>query len=542
MALERPRLRARLMAEMETPRSEDTLNDQALPTFEVSPQPERALTQRFELVCGVTICTLMVLLITPSLALCILLSVTLTLLAVSLTERRNIEEALDKVTLDLTIPERVRRGEEARLELKLTNRSLEDLWGLEVMLRGPQGISSIASVHLKPHHNTGSTRTLIGHWPCPHYRAGEIWGAELRFVHRLGLTRSTRHIIAERSIHVIPNRPLISWRSLSFNEARSSLITHDQSMNRARSHDGDFSELRPYIPSDHWRAIAWRPSARRGQLMTRTLEQSRERRYVIALDVSAAMRAPLKFGEAETLVDFALDLISGWIAQIKEDQVGVIVFDHRALIHIPVLSRARLKDQLEHLLHYAARPLDSDCTLDTLDELWSRAAHYLEWSGVMSARPDLTDQVSMYAFSSHLLTTSYQLGVVSNYLDQLDIKGTLDHIQLDEITLHDRLRKLLYRAGVVMQPRLSPPELEWNQGLREVLTFSERERATHLIMLSSRERLHSPSGRLMLRRWASTGGMLQTLDLREVATRSRERSKSRSITSEVGPVICRWEV
>lgn len=545
MALESPYLRAQLMTEVTPPETnhswdEEVFSDESSLTFEVSPQHERSLTRRFELICVVVICALMALLITPDLALCVLFSVTLTLLAISLTERRDIEEALDNIKIEWTVPESARRGEEARLELRFTNQSPVDLWGLEVALRGPVGLSSIAALHLTPHQTAGSTYTLVGHVPCPHYCAGKIWGAELYFISHLGLIRSTRHIIAEHLIHITPGRPLIPWGTLLFNEARSSVIAHDQSVNQARSHDGDFSELRPYVSSDHWRAIAWRPSARRGQLMTRTLEQSRERRYVIALDVSYAMRAPLRLSESETLVDFALDLVSHWVAQTKEDQVGVIVFDHRALVHIPVLPRAHLKEQLERLLHYTARPLDADCTLDTLDELWSRAAHYLEWSGVMSARPDLTDHVSMYAFSSHLLTTSYQLGVVSSYLDQLDVRGVLDHLKLDEVALHDRLRKLLHRAGVVMQPKLPPPELEWNQGLREVLNFSKRERATHLVMLSSRERLQSQSGRLMLRRWASSGGALQTLDLREVVARSSGRLK-RGSESKINSSVCRWE-
>ena len=497
----------------------------------VVPHRESALSEHFELVCGLMICALMLLLIMPMLMLCMMLSVTLTLLSVALVGRRELEESLDTLEVQWRWPESVTRGEEAEFQLIISNPSRCELHRLEVYLRCPDGLSPPAMIDL-----SASTQcTLTGYLLCPHYLSGRVWGLELSVTDRYGLTRATRHLIHDLSTRVTPARPLISWGALIRDDARLDTPTSAHQATLKRGHDGDFSELRPYLPGDHWRAIAWRPSARLGQIMTRVLERNQERRYLIALDVSPAMRSPVTLGADETLTDLALDLALGWLPHLKGEQLGLVIFDHRVLAQTTVGPRARLQPQLEELVSYVTRPLDDDCTVDTLDELWSRVAHYLEWSGETSTQHDLKDRLSMYAFTPHLLTSSYQLGVVSSYLERMNLKGVLDMSSLDEVHLHNRLRKLFYLTGMTMRPCLPRPELEENQGMREMIDVARKERATHIIVLSSRERLESKSGRMMLKHWSRSGGVLQTLDMRRVSAR-----KSSVTTHTQSSSSCRW--
>ena len=471
---------------------------------------EATLTRNAELVIGVLFGVLIAQAISPVLAFIASLSVMFTVIGIALIERQRLEWALDQVTVNWDIPPQVRRGESALITLELTNAAPLDLWSVEIAVRTPEGLSLEVRRDL-PAHSRGK---VSGSLRCPHYASGHVWGVELRAYDSMKLVSAERHLSSIQSLEVIPAPPRLPWRSLDLGQSKSISSAPSQRVYRRRGQDGDFCELRSYQPGDGMRAIAWRPSARRGQLLTRVVERTAERRYLFALDLSSVMRTSLG---PVTRVDLALDLISGWIPQLRGEQVGVIGFDHRVLFDLPIAPQARVQRSLGDLSRYASRPLDHDCAIDTPDELWARVMHYLEWSGqAISHKLSeglLRDLYETRLTSSLLTQSSYRLDFASAYLHHFNFPHPFPSHPIDELPTHDRLRRFCQIIGVTMTSRSSRTAQELSQGLQEAMRYAQEQRATHLVFLSHTHRLSNHREMRLLTHWAREAGVLSWVQL-----------------------------
>ena len=212
----------------------------------------------------------------------------------------------------------------------------------------------------------------------------------------------------------------------------------------------------------------------------------------------------------ETRVDLALDLLLNWIPQLRGEQVGVVAFDHRLLMSLPVAPQVKTQRCLFELSNYTSKPLDYDCTIDTPDELWSRVMFFLEWSGraLSSQLSDgfLRDLHDAHLMSSLLTTNSYRLDFASAYIRQVQLPPELPDTPLDQLTTHDQLRRFCHMIGVTMTPQLPRSPQELSQGLQEVLRYAQQQRATHLVFLSHSHRLSSHKELRALSRWAREKG------------------------------------
>ena len=471
---------------------------------------ERAFSHKLDMISGLLLGVISALLLSMTLPLIMIASVSLTLIGAAIIQRRQLEWALDHMSVDWSTPYKVQRGEVVTVRLTLTNPTHVDLWGIEVAARTPSGLSFVARCDL-PSFSSGE---LVGYLRSDHHRTIHIWGVEIRGHGRLGLSSAERHIISTQRVEVSPSPPLLSWRSLELTAVKTDRVSENSQSHRRRGPDGDFSELRLYQPGDSIRGVAWRASARRGQLLTRISEQLTERRYLFALDVSPVMRAQVGY---ETRVDLALDLLLGWIAHLRGEQLGVAVFDHRAMFHAPIAPQASASRYLTELAQYAAQPLDSDCVMNTPEELWTHVISYLEWSGEGSSMLSKSDpSFEERLFSSPLLAVdAYQLELASSYLhQQRGGEAKLLDIKLDAHSELDLLRRYCYHIGVQMTPQLPRSPERLGAGLRSVLKYAQKQRATHLIFLSHGHRASAtPSSIQELSRWARRQGALSWVDI-----------------------------
>ncbi|MEZ9526613.1 DUF58 domain-containing protein [Enterovibrio norvegicus] len=88
----------------------------------------------------------------------------------------------------------------------------------------------------------------------------------------------------------------------------------------------NFSEVRPYQPSDDVRSIDWRVTARTGKTHTKLFTEEREQPVMLAIDLSASM----KFGSQLMLksvqaAHFA-SLLS-WLAVSQQDRIGAVIYN-----------------------------------------------------------------------------------------------------------------------------------------------------------------------------------------------------------------------
>jgi uncharacterized protein (DUF58 family) len=138
----------------------------------------------------------------------------------------------------------------------------------------------------------------------------------------------------------------------------------------------ELKELRDMQPGDSFRSIAWKPSARRGKLLVREVEQEvQETRYLV-LDVSGTMRG----GEpGKRKLDFAIEAVAAEARRTlaRGDQLGLVTVDGRVLAHVPARDGSPQLFRVLDALVAATEVVDSDLTDVDDDEVVGIVGRYV---------------------------------------------------------------------------------------------------------------------------------------------------------------------
>ena len=433
-------------------------------------------------------------LIYPSLLFAVLLTVPFLIMGLALVSRQRLEWVLDQLEITCQSPLTTERGELVNLDLLLKNPTSLSLYGLSIAIRTPYGLSESVRLNIAPQQE-GSLRFQLA---CSHFNAGHVWGIELKGIDGLGLVLSERHIVTSINIKVLPKSPRYSLPST--HQSSEALIHRaTASYTQSLGQEGEFRELRPYQPSDGARRVAWRASARRGELVTQSLEQSFDQRYLFALDLSSIMRVPLGL---DTRVDLALDLLPQWIRELGHQDCALVAFDHRLLYKTKVTPAKNLTTNLANFTQYATQPLDADCVAETREELWARASEYLYWSTHAQTKRWSPQNVHLPGpFSTHPLTHPYRIEVTRTYLSTQPLSLPLpDTQELDEGE-HDLLRRYCHSVGITCSPTLPRTTKQLNYGLQSVFNYAQKKNISHLVILSHSLRLGDQAGTVPLHHW-----------------------------------------
>jgi uncharacterized protein (DUF58 family) len=272
---------------------------------------------------------------------------------------------------------RVPRGGEVKLEAELRNRGADDARGvslravasshLEVTVR-PEAIDLPAGGKVRLDVTVRAKR--VGRWGL-HGMALEVRGTPaggeglyevpLMFANPYGIE------VLPRSIHALLLDPR-GGRSRRASEAGRPA---------ALAGDGDeLRELREHKPGDPFKRIAWKASARRGQLVVREMERDERDVVWLVLDSSVELwagedgRAPL---------DVAVDEVAAAITRHLSlgDMVGLVVTASRLRTWIAPANGAAHASRLAAALASAASMVDADrCELDE-NEVAQRVAEHL---------------------------------------------------------------------------------------------------------------------------------------------------------------------
>lgn len=102
---------------------------------------------------------------------------------------------------------------------------------------------------------------------------------------------------------------------------------------RRRGGGTDLHELRDFQPGDPFKSIAWKASARAGQLLVREVDQEVQQTLVLIVDVAGSLRGGTP---GQRRLDLALELSSSlahaWLD--RGDRVGLITVDGRILANV----------------------------------------------------------------------------------------------------------------------------------------------------------------------------------------------------------------
>jgi uncharacterized protein (DUF58 family) len=269
------------------------------------------------------------------------------------------------------------RGDEIILEAELRNRGFDDARGvnvrpvassmLDVSVHPPMVDLPAASkvrfeIHVKPRR--------VGRWGV-HGIALEVRGTPFggEGLYEVPLMFANPH-----GVEVMP-RPL--YMMLQTPRGGRSRKVAEAGRPAPLAGEGEqLKELREHVPGDPFKRIAWKASARRGQLLVREME--REERDVVWLMLDASVE--LWAGEeGKAPLDVAIEELGGVAARhiAKGDRVGLCVFASRLRTWLPPAGGPIQASRIVAALASAASMVDADrCELDEA-ELAQRVAEHL---------------------------------------------------------------------------------------------------------------------------------------------------------------------
>jgi uncharacterized protein (DUF58 family) len=154
---------------------------------------------------------------------------------------------------------------------------------------------------------------------------------------------------------------------------------------RRRGLSGELRELREHTHGDPFKFIAWKATARRGQLMVRDLENEIVTTHVVMLDVGAGMRAgPLGRAPLDWASDATTALAKAALG--NSDRIGFVAFDTRPVAELaPDTGHHHYLQVVDRLLDCRSI-VDADLTDVTAGELVALVARYLAHQEAIDVR------------------------------------------------------------------------------------------------------------------------------------------------------------
>jgi hypothetical protein len=232
-------------------------------------------------------------------------------------------------------PDRVARGEAARMELTVRNKSRLRAANLVATDRCGGGSVPVPLLRLRPGRDT-----TVG-YPVPTTRRGVVPIGPLRVTRGdpLGLMRLARTYGGVASVWVHPRIHLL--RAVPAGMARSL----DGRVDKVPQGTITFDSLREYVVGDELRRVHWRSSAKVGELMVREQLDTSEPTIVVLLDDRAAAHPEVRDGTSESFESACEAAASIIAAAVREDlPVSLHLVSAVATgVYLDVLTEATLR-------------------------------------------------------------------------------------------------------------------------------------------------------------------------------------------------------
>lgn len=196
------------------------------------------------------------------------------------------------------------------------------------------------------------------------YRFGDL---NLRWSSPLGFYVRQARLPLSAPVKVYPN--LHEIRKYDLLARRDQLAEMGLRNVRLRGEGSQFESLRDYTTDDPYKIINWKATARRAKPISMDFEPERSQRVMIAVDVGRMMRSPIRVGEPDgtvwdmAKVDFVINsvLLFSYVATLKGDQVGVLVFADRVQQFLaPRAGRAHFQRILEMMYALESQPVEAN--------------------------------------------------------------------------------------------------------------------------------------------------------------------------------------
>jgi len=210
-----------------------------------------------------------------------------------------------------------------------------------------------------------------------------------------------------------------------------------QTLLRQRGGGTELRELRELQPGDPFKAIAWKPSARRGKLLVREVEREVQETLYIVVDISGSMRGGQP---GRRKLDQAIEIatMKARDALDRGDRVGIITVDGRIVSHVMPGEGIQQMLRVYDALLRATEIVDADLTAIDDDQIVQLVARYMRrQEGVELGRGGEVDEADV-AF--HAQRTLAREGLRDDVVASSPLQSTLRRY------CRQRGLKLPYRA------------------------------------------------------------------------------------------------
>lgn len=181
---------------------------------------------------------------------------------------------------------------------------------------------------------------------------------------------------------------------------------------RVRGRGMEYEESRAYIYGDDVRTMDWRVMARTGEAHTKIFAEEKERRFLIAVDLSASMF----FGTRFSFKSWAAAQVAahaGWLASFAGDRIGGLIVSPAAHHEVrPGKTRSGLLGVFHHLAGVSKIDLPPDMTRNRLNFLLGELNRVVKPGSIIAL---ITDFIGLDDQSLEILSSIVRHNDVSAY-------------------------------------------------------------------------------------------------------------------------------
>ncbi|MCW4458455.1 DUF58 domain-containing protein [Microbacterium sp. MPKO10] len=228
-----------------------------------------------------------------------------------------------RLSVERSLPDRVRLGESVTSTLLITNRGRRTV---RALVRDAWQPSARASLPRQRLVIPPAERRAVSQQLQP-FRRGDRMSAQVivRAFGPLRLGARQAALSAPGRLRVLP--PFNARKHLPSRLARLRELDGSSAV-MVRGQGTEFDSLREYVRGDDVRSIDWRATARRQDLVVRTWRPERDRRVVIVIDTGRTSAARID-NEPRIDTSFEASLLLAALATRAGDRVDVVAFDRR---------------------------------------------------------------------------------------------------------------------------------------------------------------------------------------------------------------------
>lgn len=188
---------------------------------------------------------------------------------------------------------------------------------------------------------------------------------------KVGLVQRKIVFPAEQSVVVLPS--FLQLKKFAFLAISNRLDEYGVKKIRKRGRSLEFEQIKEYTTGDDYRAINWKASAKRSNLMINQYQDERSQNIINIIDKGRNMEMPF---EGMSLMDYAINssLILSNIAVQKHDNAGLITFSKEIdTIQLPSKKKTQISN-LQHSLYTQK----TDFQEPNYEKLFLALRHYIK--------------------------------------------------------------------------------------------------------------------------------------------------------------------